>query len=900
MSAVTPGKGEPLRCSWPMYDAPEVQRFNDVVFEAFRKECLRLTEQNISALQKKHTEGGSAAAAVFCDSLDTLEQVRRSLAEGARLTRVGQSEELCQSLWREPTFLFTHMCGQLYYSIAREQKDGSQTHQVGAPAAATAGRAGAGSLEPIFVPLYACHAGCKPGQYCSSIITRATSRFSQAQRPGRPQPWNHPDDLIGQCSTAEGDFSSFASASSCSGSVEFNYRRLAGSRLAVNSPGSFSGAILLQSEVARTSALLRDFQRSGQSSSSQSPQPLISNSKLCDVNDVDLLFDPDVLVTGSHRDSLRAVKEGRADVASIDCVTLTLLQKHCHEETSGITILLDATGTRHPAPPVVMPQELVKAGIGDLVFAAFNSLFSSRKLGRASSKNDAGAGNGNTGGHIATGPRDSTVKSELDYALEQLGLVGIRRVDGTSYCSHFGSVNDLAAHAPICLWSSAPAISHQKVPLGTAPVTQDVPLTEPIEPFVSKSTEADERLPPPSTTGSYPYYAQLDACRARTFRLSKSTPELQLWFDRALLLCWGFNHLEARRCFRHILALTHGRAQGNASAAMGIEFGEYRGDIVATVAMAHWGVAYTLGVNYNDWSMSLHDMREAYKHARFALRYTLPSKTNPVSEVERMLVAAIQTRVVNLDDPATKQQLELDGGPDANELVPDGILGNCNDAYANAMREAFVTCGGLFGNSCSDRPNTPEHIDVAVLFVEALMNKRPWKMWLPRRDSVGNGVDSLQPRLPQHLLGDKDLQMEDLAVKLNLDPETTEVFAVLSQANNYGSIRHAGLAHFVVHFFELCPDRDFAVARASAQADLLRSQWPAAGHLLHMASHIDMLAGDYNAAIRANEAGILPDTRYHMQLGHTNTYYHTYTLHNHHMLTWAQAYRESQSIVQTV
>lgn len=76
------------------------------------------------------------------------------------------------------------------------------------------------------------------------------------------------------------------------------------------------------------------------------------------------------------------------------------------------------------------------------------------------------------------------------------------------------------------------------------------------------------------------------------------------------------------------------------------------------------------------------------------------------------------------------------------------------------------------------------------------------------------------------------------------------------------SIRHAGLAHFVVHFFELCPDRDFAVARASAQADLLRSQWPAAGHLLHMASHIDMLAGDYDAAIRANEAGILPDTRF--------------------------------------
>ena len=100
-------------------------------------------------------------------------------------------------------------------------------------------------------------------------------------------------------------------------------------------------------------------------------------------------------------------------------------------------------------------------------------------------------------------------------------------------------------------------------------------------------------------------------------------------------------------------------------------------------------------------------------------------------------------------------------------------------------------------------------------------------------------------------------------------------------------VRHAGFAHFVVHFFELCPNRDFAVLNAAEQADLLRSQWPACGHLLHMASHIDMLGGDYQGAILANVAGIEQDDAYERHLESTETYYHTYTLHNHHMLCWA-------------
>ena len=64
----------------------------------------------------------------------------------------------------------------------------------------------------------------------------------------------------------------------------------------------------------------------------------------------------------------------------------------------------------------------------------------------------------------------------------------------------------------------------------------------------------------------------------------------------------------------------------------------------------------------------------------------------------------------------------------------------------------------------------------------------------------------------------------------------------------------------------------------------MRSQWPAAGHLLHMASHIDMQLGKYEATIEANSAGILQDDAFIMNW--SDNYYHGYKIHNYHMLVW--------------
>ena len=60
--------------------------------------------------------------------------------------------------------------------------------------------------------------------------------------------------------------------------------------------------------------------------------------------------------------------------------------------------------------------------------------------------------------------------------------------------------------------------------------------------------------------------------------------------------------------------------------------------------------------------------------------------------------------------------------------------------------------------------------------------------------------------------------------------------------------RHAGLAHLYVHAMELSPPKSGGQERALGGALMIRSQWPACGHLLHMPSHLDMQVHVYTHA----------------------------------------------------
>jgi len=62
-------------------------------------------------------------------------------------------------------------------------------------------------------------------------------------------------------------------------------------------------------------------------------------------------FFGEALATGGHRESVDAVREGRADVAAIDCVTWALLQRYTPEITKGLCLV--GQTARYPGLPLI-------------------------------------------------------------------------------------------------------------------------------------------------------------------------------------------------------------------------------------------------------------------------------------------------------------------------------------------------------------------------------------------------------------------------------------------------------------------------------------------------------------------------------------------------------------------
>ncbi|MFD2642116.1 phosphate/phosphite/phosphonate ABC transporter substrate-binding protein [Pseudomonas japonica] len=64
--------------------------------------------------------------------------------------------------------------------------------------------------------------------------------------------------------------------------------------------------------------------------------------------------------TGGHRDSLRALREGRGDLAAIDCVTHGYLARDHSEEVAGLKLV--ALSAPSPSLPFIGPAHLDAAG----------------------------------------------------------------------------------------------------------------------------------------------------------------------------------------------------------------------------------------------------------------------------------------------------------------------------------------------------------------------------------------------------------------------------------------------------------------------------------------------------------------------------------------------------------
>ena len=101
-------------------------------------------------------------------------------------------------------------------------------------------------------------------------------------------------------------------------------------------------------------------------------------------------------------------------------------------------------------------------------------------------------------------------------------------------------------------------------------------------------------------------------------KVSTQSDEAQLWFDRGLTWTYSYNHDQAIECFRK--ALEHD----------------------ADCAMAHWGVAYAVGPNYNFewWMMDSATLTNALETAFDSTQAAL-ALVDAVTAPERALIEAL-------------------------------------------------------------------------------------------------------------------------------------------------------------------------------------------------------------------------------------------------------------------
>jgi tetratricopeptide (TPR) repeat protein len=165
-----------------------------------------------------------------------------------------------------------------------------------------------------------------------------------------------------------------------------------------------------------------------------------------------------------------------------------------------------------------------------------------------------------------------------------------------------------------------------------------------------------------------------------------------------------------------------------------------------------------------------------------------------------------------------------------------------NAAYAQAMKDAYE--------------QFPGDMEIATLYADALMNEHPWDLW------EKNGT--ARPWTPAII----DLLEKILAKEPN----------------------HAGANHLYIHAIEASPNP----GKALPSADRLQTLLPAAGHMVHMPSHIYIRTGYYHKGVVTNENAVKVDSTYIAQCKAAGFYPMLLYPHNIHFLA-ACAFLEGNS-----
>ena len=176
--------------------------------------------------------------------------------------------------------------------------------------------------------------------------------------------------------------------------------------------------------------------------------------------------------------------------------------------------------------------------------------------------------------------------------------------------------------------------------------------------------------------------------------VSTSSALAQQYFDQGMRLLWAFNHDESARSFARAAELDPG------------------------CAACYWGVALTVGPNYNVPAMA----KPRARVAREALHKAEDNAAH-ASAVEQALIAALAARY-----PAP----QAPGGASLDAALV---------TYAAAMRQVAQ--------------RFPDDLDVQTLCAESEMNVHAWKLWTPGGQPA-TGTLEIEARLESVLRSDPD------------------------------------------------------------------------------------------------------------------------------------------------
>lgn len=232
------------------------------------------------------------------------------------------------------------------------------------------------------------------------------------------------------------------------------------------------------------------------------------------------------------------------------------------------------------------------------------------------------------------------------------------------------------------------------------------------------------------------------------------------------------------------------------------------------LAMAYWGQALVLGPNINAMMEPNEEpgALEIVQRAKFLMSRSSPKEQALINALEKRYSGKAEHRATN------------------------------DKAYAAAMRDVHQ--------------RFPDDPDIAMLYVESMMDLRPWGYWM-----------------------------------LDGTPyEGTAEIVALTEDVLWRHPEHPGALHMYIHLIEPTSTPE----RAEKAADTLLKLMPEAGHMIHMASHIYQRVGRYADSIKSNQLAIAADEHYMSQSHAHGVYPMVYYPHNIHFL-WFAATLDGQS-----